>query len=286
MQTISRYYKLTKPGIIYGNLLSMVAGFLLASQRNIDLTLLAAVGAGTALVIASACVFNNYLDRNIDKKMERTKQRALATAEIPTKTALIYATVLGLLGFGVLWFFTNALAFIVGLIGILFYVVIYGWAKRRSTWGTVIGSIPGATPPVAGYVAVTGAFDEAALLLFLILVIWQMPHFYSIAIFRLKDYKAADIPVLPAVRGTTVTKQRIMIYIVGFLLTTPLLTLLDYTGFVYAVGVALLGLAWLWKGISTWASLDDTAWARGMFGFSLLVLLGFTALVSFDVLLP
>jgi protoheme IX farnesyltransferase len=283
---LSGYYKLAKPGIIYGNLLSMAAGFFLASQRDIDLGLLLAVGAGTALVIGSGCAFNNYLDRDIDAKMERTKKRALPAKQISGKNALIYASVLAVLGFLILGFFTNALAFLTGVVGLVFYVVVYGIAKRRTPWGTVVGSIPGATPPVAGYLAVTGVFDEAALLLFLILVVWQMPHFYAIAIFRLQDYKAAGIPVLPAVRSALTVKKRILAYVVAFILSAPLLTLLGFTGFIYALGVSLLGLAWLWKGINTFGMADNAKWARGMFGFSLLVLLGFSALLSFDVLLP
>lgn len=285
-QTIKLYYTLAKPGIIYGNLLSMLAGFFLASQHHIDIGLLAAVMAGTALVIGSGCVFNNYVDREIDKKMARTKKRALPSSQISTASALIYGTILGLLGFAVLAAYTNALAVAAGAVGIFFYVIVYGFAKRRTLWATVIGSIPGATPAVAGYVAVTNDFDTAALLLFLILAIWQMPHFYAIAIFRLQDYKAAGLPILSAVRGVHTTRLRILAYIAAFTLVAPLLTVFGYTGYTYAALIVVLGLLWLWKGLKDYRNVDAAAWARKMFGFSLLVLLGFSFFVSVDVLLP
>jgi len=285
-KTIQLYYKLAKPGIIYGNLLSAVAGFLLASQRDFDIGLFLATLAGTALVIGSGCVFNNYIDRGIDSKMARTKKRALPAKQIPVANALVYGSALSLLGFLILGLYTNLLTVAVGFVGIFFYVIVYGIAKRRTPWGTMIGSIPGATPAVAGYTAVTGVFDEAALLLFLILAIWQMPHFYAIAIFRLKDYQAAGLPVLAAVRGVKTTKLHIMAYVAAFTLVAPLLTLLNYTGYAYALIITTLGLVWFWKGLQGFDSGDDVAWARKMFGFSLIVLLGFALTVSVDIFLP
>lgn len=285
-EIIKRYYKLAKPGIIYGNLLSAIAGFVLASQRNFDAGLFLATLIGTALVIGSGCVFNNYIDRDIDSKMIRTKKRALPAGQIPLANALAYGSTLGLLGFLTLWHYTNLLTVIIGFVGIFFYVVVYGIAKRRTPWGTMIGSIPGATPTAAGYTAVTGTFDEAAILLFLILAIWQMPHFYAIAIFRLKDYRAAGLPVLAAVRGTKTTKLRIMGYIAAFTLVVPLLTVLGYTGYTYALIMAILGIAWFWKGLRSLGTNDDAAWARKMFGFSLIVLLSFPVAVAVDIFLP
>ncbi|MDE2589744.1 MAG: heme o synthase, partial [Patescibacteria group bacterium] len=198
VQAIKTYYLLTKPGIIYGNTITTVAGFLLASQGKIYFGLFMATLFGVSFVIASACVINNYLDRKIDKKMARTQKRALVTHAISPSHALVFATILGILGFLDLVVFTNGITFMIGLIGYIDYIVLYGLSKRKSIYGTLVGSISGATPIAAGYTAVTNRFDIAALLLFLIMVFWQMPHFYAIAIYRLKDYVAAGIPVLPA----------------------------------------------------------------------------------------
>lgn len=280
------YYYLTKPGIIRGNLLAAAAGFLLAAQGNIDLWLLLAALAGTALVIGSACVFNNYIDRHIDTKMTRTKKRALVEGRISVESALLYGTVLGLAGFTVLALYTNWLTVLLGAVAFFFYVVIYGVSKRRTVHGTLVGSIPGALPPVAGYTAVTGSLDGAALALFLVLVFWQMPHFYSIAIYRMKEYKAAGLPVLPVKKGVAATKPQILLYIIGFIIVSLSLTVFGYTEYVYAVVMAMVGLGWLRLAMQDFKATDNTKWARKMFGYSLLVLLTFCIMISLEAWLP
>src|SRR5207237_330396 len=112
-------------------------------------------------------------------------------------SAILYGAFLGVAGFLALWIFTNIKTVMVALSGFVIYVAAYGFFKRRSSLGTIIGSFAGATPPVVGYLAVADQFDKAAIILFLILLLWQMPHFYSIAIYRLKDYRSAGLPVLP-----------------------------------------------------------------------------------------
>lgn len=284
---LKTYYYLTKPGIIYGNALAALAGFLLASKSHIDFWLLLAVLLGVSLVIASGCVFNNYIDRGIDEKMSRTKRRALVRGVIKGRHALIYATFLGISGFVVLLVYTNLLTVMVGVVGLVDYVILYGYSKRRSVHGTLIGSISGATPPVAGYVAATDRLDVGAVLLFLILVFWQMPHFYAIAMYRLKDYTAAGLPVLPVERGSRVTKRSILAYIILFTTACVLLTVYGYTGYVFLIAMIVLGGVWIWKGLRGWRDAqDDARWARGMFFHSLLVLVAFCVLISATVVLP
>jgi len=275
------YYALTKPGIIYGNLVTTAAGFFLASKGVINLGLFLAIMAGTSLVIASACVFNNYIDRDIDLVMERTKQRALVAGTISGKQAITFGALLGLFGGLVLIRYTNWLTFAIGVVAFVDYVVLYGVAKRRSVHGTIVGSVAGAAPIVAGYTAVTGRLDAAAIILFLILVFWQMPHFYAIAIYRLKDYKAAGLPVLPVVQGLRATKVQIVAYIVAFIVATLALTVYDYTGYIYAGLMAIIGLIWFGKGIAGFSVQDNTKWAKRVFLFSLATLLSFSVLVSF-----
>lgn len=279
------YYRLAKPGIVYGNALTAAAGFLLASEGSPYLLTFIGMLLGICLVMASACVFNNYLDRDIDDLMARTKSRALVTGEISVPYALAYATALGVAGLLLLVVFTNPLTAFVAAFGHVAYVLVYGIAKRKTVHGTVIGSISGAVPPVVGYVAVTNQIDLLALLLFVILVFWQMPHFYAIAIFRLRDYQKAGIPVLPAVKGIVRTKLEIMYYIVGFILATSLLTVMGYTGFVYAAVMFLLSLRWLQIVARGATATDDALWARQVFKFSLWVLLGFCIMISLDAYL-
>ena len=144
------YYLLTKPGIIRGNAIPAIAGFCLASSKNFNALLLIETLVGISLVIACACVLNNIIDKDIDRKMKRTKERALVTGAITDKNALLFGIVLGASGLCVLEIFTNLLTVLIGVAGLIFYVVIYGWAKRRSIYGTHVGSISGAMPPVAG----------------------------------------------------------------------------------------------------------------------------------------
>lgn len=278
--TWKTYYALTKPGIIYGNDITALGGFFLAARGHVHLILFSGMLVGISLVMASGCVFNNYLDRGIDEKMERTKQRALVRGTVSPPASLIFATLLGLLGTFTLLSLTNPLTTWISLGGLLTYVVVYGIAKRHSVYGTVVGSIAGAVPPVVGYTAVTGRLDSGALLLFLILVTWQMPHFYAIAVYRLSDYRAANLPVWPIVKGARSTKIHILIYVTLFTALTTLLTPFGYAGYAYCVIMALLGLAWLRMGIGGFNQADDTHWARAMFRFSLIVLTSFAVLIS------
>jgi heme o synthase len=282
------YYRLTKPGIIYGNGLSAAAGFFLATGHTdtFDVGLFLAAMLGTALVIAAGCVFNNYLDVDIDKKMQRTRERALVSGSVSKRAAVVYATVLAAAGFASLIFFTNPLTVLLGVIGLFSYVVLYSAAKRRGPYGTLVGSISGATPITAGYTAVTGHLDAGAIILFGIMALWQMPHFYAIALYRREEYKRAGVPVLAVVHGARLTKIYSVCFISLFILATIMLSVYGVTGIAYLVGIVPLGLWWLWLAMRGFTAADDTKWARGLFGVSLWVLLGFCALISLEVVLP
>jgi protoheme IX farnesyltransferase len=282
---IKKYYQLTKPGIVYSNVMTAAAGYLFASKWHINFGLFLYLIFGTAFIIASACVFNNYIDRNIDAKMSRTKKRITASGKISSKAVNLYGLILGLIGF-ILLTQTNTLTFLIGVVAFFGYVVLYGIAKRKTVHGTLVGTIPGGASLVAGYAAAISNLSLAALLLFLIMLSWQMAHFYSIAIFRLEDYKAASIPVMPAVKGVKTTKIQIIIYVVLFTFATISLTLFQYTGLVFLIVMASLGLYWLYNGINNFRTKDDIKWARGMFGVSLIVLLIFSAALSFGTVLP
>jgi protoheme IX farnesyltransferase len=277
------YYQLAKPGIIYGNAITAIGGFFLASRGHVDLGLFVAMLVGLCLVIASGCVFNNYIDRDIDHRMARTKKRALVMGDISARNALVYATILGLLGAVILGLFTNLLTLILALLGFFFYVVVYSmiW-KRRSVHGTVVGSISGAIPPVVGYCAVTNNFDVVAVILFLILVCWQMPHFYAIATYRQKEYAEADIPVLPVAKGIRTTKLQIVVYITVFIIAAMALAIYGRTGVIYVLVMATLSLAWLRLALQGFKTRDDTKWARKVFLFSLLLITAFSAVISLD----
>jgi protoheme IX farnesyltransferase len=282
---LKQYYHLTKPGIIYGNLITTSAGFLLASHAHFHFVLFIQLLSSIALIIASACVVNNVIDRTIDAKMSRTQKRSLVTGDISTRAALMYATFLALAGFTIALQFLNTLTLFLGILAYFDYIVFYGITKRHSLHGTVVGSVAGALPPVAGYCAVTNHLDGGALLLFLLLVFWQMPHFYAIAMYRFKDYKAAGLPVLPVKKGMRQTKIQILIYIAAFTITGAMFTVFGYTHIVFLLLMVMLGMSWLIKGVQGFSVTDDKKWARGMFLHSLIVNLGMCLLLAVGALL-
>lgn len=279
---IKTYYMLTKPGIIMGNLITTVSGFALASKGHFDGWLFFSLMVGLSMVIASACVFNNAIDRKADEKMARTKNRPLVTGLISVQNAMIFAILMGISGILILILYTNLLAAALAAVGFFFYVVMYSITKYRSSAGTLVGSISGAMPPVVGYCAVSNHFDLGALLLFTILVLWQMPHFYSIAVYRYHDYIAASIPVLPVVKGMRTTKIHMFWYITAYMIAVLLLMMGGYTGYAYLIVASILGLVWLVLCAKGFKAISDDLWARRMFRFSLIVITVLSIMISVD----
>lgn len=280
------YYRLAKPGIVYGNLLPAIAAFFFAGKNNFKPELFTFTILGLALVIGSACVFNNIYDAGMDAKMERTKKRAMASGQILKSQAIAFGLILGLAGFLLLQVKTNMYAVGAAALGFVFYVFIYTPLKSKTQYATLIGSIPGAAPPVVGYTAVTGRLDLAAWILFLILVLWQMPHFYAIAIHRLEDYKKAGVPVLALAAGVTNTKRQIIYYIFGFIIACQLLTFYKFAGAAYSAMALAAGLWWLQKAFFGFNNLDQVVWARQVFILSLKVLLIFSSALALSPWLP
>ena len=281
---IKTYYQLTKPGIIFGNAITAIGGYALASKGNINLSLLLITLIGLSFIIASACVCNNYKDQEIDAKMHRTKNRALVKGVISSKNALIFASILMVLGILTLALWTNLLTLFMALTGFFLYVVVYSNWKYRSIHGTLIGSLSGGIPPVVGYCAVQNQLNGGALLLFSIVALWQMPHFFAIAIYRLQDYVSASIPVYPAKKGIPITKIQMLIYTIAFSLSTIMLTLFHYTGYTYLAVIVPLDLAWLYLCIQGFKSKNTIKWAREMFIFSLIIILVLSFMMGIDSL--
>ncbi|WP_409342195.1 heme o synthase [Paenibacillus sp. MBLB4367] len=263
------FVNLAKPGIIFSNLITTFGGFWIASKWNIDWMTLVIAMVGTALVMGSGCVLNNYLDRDMDIKMERTRKRALPTGKLQPKTVLTYGITLGIAG-TVLLATANMLSALLGLLGLFVYVWVYtAWLKRTSVWSTTIGAISGAVPPVIGYAAVMNQLDMGALLLFLIMFLWQPPHFWALGIRRVEDYRAAGYPLLPVVRGIYQTKVSMMRYVIPLVPVSMLLYLYDYVGVVYLIGSALLGLIWVVMCMAGFRAKDNEQWAKKVFLFSI-----------------
>ncbi|TJY39817.1 protoheme IX farnesyltransferase [Cohnella pontilimi] len=261
---------LTKPRIIRLNLFAAFGGFWVASRWHIDYRILVWMLLGSALTMASACVFNNYLDRDFDTKMARTQDRALPQGRLSPRFVLTYAILLGIAGLAVLFLLVNPLTGWLGLLGMFAYVVVYTmWLKRNSTWSTSVGGISGAMPPVIGYTAVTAAVDEGAWLLFALLFLWQPPHFWSLAIRRREEYRAAGFPLLPVVKGVTRTKWQMLPYIALLLPASILFYQYGYVGIYFLVFSLVIGGAWLIHAAVGLRAKFDEKWAKTDFFLSI-----------------
>lgn len=260
---------LVKPGIIRLNLVAAFGGFWVASRGQIDWRLLLWTLLGTALTMASACVFNNYLDRDLDARMERTKHRPLPAGRVSPAFAFRYAVALGVAGLAVLFLLVHPLAGLLGAVGHFVYVVVYTlWLKRRSPWSTDIGGISGAMPPVIGYCAAKGEIDLGAVLLFALLFFWQPSHFWSLGISRRDEYAAAGFPMLPVVGGVRRTMWQMALYIALLIPTCVLFYAYGYAGVYFLAVSVLLGGIWLIHALSGLRARDDVRWARRDFLFS------------------
>lgn len=276
--------QVVKTGIIKSNLIPMVAGLMLAlftyqysfadNIWNIVFAFL-----GTAAVIAAAGSFNNIYDRDIDAIMARTKVRPTVTGAISIKKVLIVAILLLVIGL-ILLYLASPLASFLGFLGVFFYVVPYTmWTKRYTIWNTEVGSISGAMPPLIGWAAVApDVWHPACWALFLIMVIWQMPHFYAIAIRKKDDYAAAKIPMLPVVKDRKRTYIQTNFYLI-------LLVLSSFLFLPLSLGLTLvslvLGLIWLWLSLFGTRKMDMKDWSNKMFVFSLvhMIVIYFTVII-------
>jgi len=275
--TLRCYLQLTKPGIVAGNLLMGICGFIFAIPKEFDAPLFFSFSIGLSLIIASGSAINNYIDRASDRKMERTQGRPLATGIIPPTHALLLGALMGTLGVVLLWSFTTPLATLLAIAGLLIYDLLYSFYKYRSPHATLIGAVAGALPPLIGYAAASCSFRSEALLLFFILFFWQMPHFYAIALMRLEEYRAANIPVLPLRKGILQTKLHIVFYIFIFSFVIILPFFLHVAGTFYFIFSLILSFIWIALSIQGFFAKKNRVWARYMFQFSLLIL---TSLVT------
>lgn len=286
---LGAYYQLVKPGVMYGNVLSGIAGYLLAAGHfgRFDWIEFVATIIGMTGVVSAACVLNNYLDQDIDHIMQRTKKRPSVTGLVGGRAMVTYSVVLLVVGTLVLALLTNWLVVAIGLIGFVTYVWLYGaLSKRQSLHGTLVGSISGAFPIAGGYAAVSGVVDPGLVIVFLIMFFWQFPEFYSIAIYRRKEYAAAHIPLISVVRGVPHTVRWIFINTILYVVSTLLLTPFGYTGWIYFVIMLIAGLYWIAVGYQGLHAKDQEKWSRRMFKHSMHHILLLCVMLSIGPLLP
>ncbi len=270
--TMSDYFELTKPRIIYLLLITTFAAMVMAARGWPSLGLTLATLVGGALAAGSAGAFNCVIDRDIDAVMVRTATRPLPTGRVSAAAAAAFASVLGALSFALLYRFANPLAAWLSLAGNAYYVVVYTlWLKRRTTLNIVVGGAAGAVPPLVGWAAVTHAIGAPALGLFALIFLWTPPHFWALALMANTDYHKAKVPMLPSVRGVRRTKVEIFVYTLILVAVSLALTPLHVMGLWYFVPAAILGGVFVWDAWKMFAG-PTKPLARVLFKYSLLYL--------------
>ena len=246
---VRSYYELCKPRVVFLMILTSFVGMCLASS-GFPRWLVAICGnVGIGLCAAAAAVINHLADHQIDRQMERTKNRPVAKDEISFISALIFSATLALFGVLILLAYTNVLATVLTFISVIGYAGIYTfYLKHATSQNIVIGGLAGAAPPLLGWVAVTGAMHPLPVILVMIIFFWTPPHFWALAIDRIEDYKKVDIPMLPVTHGITYTKKSMLAHTALLAVTTVLPVLCKYCYLIYAIGVVVLNV-WFASGV-------------------------------------
>lgn len=291
MPKLSNLLKLCKIKVVALILLTAIVGMFLAVPApyfpNLTLVILASFGIG--LASASAAVFNHIIDEQIDTQMSRTKQRPLPQGKVSRNQALVWGVFLGVIGLGILQLFVNTITMVLTFISLVGYAVIYTmYLKRATPQNIVIGGAAGAAPPILGWTSVAGTQNiEYALLLFLIIFVWTPPHFWALAIFRVKEYQKVNIPMLPVTHGLAYTKIQILLYTILLILVTLLPYLSGMSGLIYLASALILGIIFLGYAVKIYNNINDDkiAWKMFLYSINYLMLLFLALLIDHYMLI-
>jgi len=250
-------------------LVTTVPTMVIAEQGIPSLWLIFATLFGGTLAAGGAHAFNMYIDRDIDKVMERTKHRPLVTGEITPREALIFAWAIEIFAFGWLWATVNLLSACLAVSATLFYVFVYSlWLKRNSKSNIVIGGAAGAVPVLVGWSAVTNTLDWPPVVLFAIIFYWTPPHFWALAIRYKDDYQAAEVPMLPVVETLKTTATRIVIYSAILWALTLVFAPVADMGLVYIVAAIVVGGVFFGLSLQVYRKPEPKI-AMALFGWSI-----------------
>lgn len=243
---VQSYVALTKPRVIELLLVTAVPVMILAGRELPHLALLAATIIGGALSAGSANAFNMFIDRDIDTHMNRTQSRPMVTGAISGRSAIVFATSLGIASFVCLWFFTTPLAAALAVGAILFYVFVYSlWLKRRSEQNIIWGGIAGCFPVLIGWSAVTGSLGPEPIVLFLIVFLWTPPHYWPLSMRYREDYARVSVPMLAVVRESKEVGTQVILYAWATVAASLLLIPVAAMGLVYWVVAVPAGALFL-----------------------------------------
>jgi heme o synthase len=261
--------QLTKPGVTRMVLATTWCGAAIAPGALVSYGKLAAVLLGTTLIVASANTLNMFLEGDVDALMTRTRNRPIPSGRIAPEVALWFGLALGLVGLPVLAFLVNPLTAFIGAFALLSYVLVYTPLKRVTPLAVWIGAVPGAAPPLMGWTAMTGTVTAPALSLFLLLFVWQIPHFHAIAIFRADEYRRAGLQVLPVARSLEYTKFSIVAVLILQLFVSALPAFEGLGGRPYIAVATVLGAIYVAWGLAGLRPRAGARWARSLFFASL-----------------
>lgn len=281
-ESIRDLVSLAKPRITLMVLITTAGGLSLAGGVSAWTALLTLLG--TALVVGSANTLNCWLERDSDRLMARTRNRPLPDGRMQPRVALWFGLLLGALAIPLLALGVNLLTGALAAIALVSYVAVYTPMKQKSPAALLVGSVPGALPPLIGWTAATGRLEWAGLVLFGILFFWQLPHFIAIAIFRQEEYVRAGIKVLPAVRGLRVAKVHAVLHSLLLLVVTMLLVPLHVAGGLYLAVALVLGLGMVVMSLRGLSADAGPKWARQLFAASLIYLPLLFVALAFDAL--
>lgn len=270
---------LTKPRLSSLVLFTAGGGLALAPVEVPATQALAGI-LGTTLVVGGANTLNCYLERDSDGNMARTATRPLPRRRLDPRVALVFGVLLSVVSVGLLTLATPPLAGLLAALALVLYVLVYTPLKRISSLSVLVGAIPGALPPVIGWVAATGRIDPPALVLFGVLFLWQVPHSLAIGIYREAEYTRAGLVVHTAEHGIAATRRQMLVYTMGLFPVPLLLVRLDVAGLPTAVAGSALGAILLYSAFEGWRQQGGARWARRFFFLTLLYMTGlFAALV-------
>jgi protoheme IX farnesyltransferase len=262
---------LVKPRITFMVLCTTIGGLLLAPV-SVDRSHVLFILFGVALIVGGANALNMYLERDVDRLMDRTKLRPLPDGRLRPEVALVFGVLISLLAVVLLTFGVNPLTGFLAAFSLIAYVLVYTPMKRRSTAALLIGAVPGAIPPLLGWTAATGTLDRPGLALFLLLFFWQLPHFIAISIFRKDDYARAGLKIVPVERGVEGAKQQIVLYSGGLILVSVHAAQVGFGSTVYFYTALLFGAGFLGMALYGLRASAGDRWARGLFLFTLVYL--------------
>jgi protoheme IX farnesyltransferase len=283
LDILKNYFSLLKPRVMSLSIFTSLVGIIIAPGFVFNLEIMMILFA-ISLGSGASGALNMWYERDLDKLMERTKDRVLPLGKVKPSRALIFGLTLSFVSVGTLYYFSNILAASILALTIFFYIFIYTiWLKKRTSQNIVIGGAAGAFPPMIGWAAVSGSLSLEILLIFAIIFVWTPPHFWALALYKSDDYERANIPMMPLIVGNKRTVNMIIAY--SFILLPVAMSLSLYYSIFYSVSIFSLSAIFVYLSITLKLSIDKPNFekkAQNLFFFSIFYLFNIFSIILID----